>query len=164
MNKKVIEVYQECEYCGGTGLYAGFAEKDDCAVVCRFCKGKGSIDYKHEYIPFTGKKQKSGVSRVFKGSFGYGHSSEDIITKEGKAIKFSQGGVSYSEWLKGGEPKPVKELYCPFMFMSQDLSKHPTLKKHCSIINNVGTFISECPQDKKKCWELWEKDNKQEDN
>lgn len=128
MNKKVIEVYQECEYCGGTGLYAGFAEKDDCAVVCRFCKGKGSIDYKHEYIPFTGKKQKSGVSRVFKGSFGYGHSSEDIITKEGKAIKFSQGGVSYSEWLKGGNQNQLKNYIVPLCLCHKTFQNIQPLK------------------------------------
>ena len=32
---KTIQI--ECPSCKGTGLYKGYAEKDDCAVICANC-------------------------------------------------------------------------------------------------------------------------------
>jgi len=161
MKKKVIELYEVCGSCGGTGLYQGMAEKDGCAVICSTCDGTGAIHYKHEYIPFTKRKEQKGVRRVFKTSCGYGHCAEDYqFPNRSDVIKFSEAGCTYEEWKNGVAPKPVKELYCPKLFMHQDLSEHPTLKKFCD--KEVGSYIPECykgSKDKlKKCWEMWEKD------
>lgn len=52
----------ECGACEGTGLYKGFAEPRGTAVVCNRCQGKGSAPYGDK--PFTGRKRKSGITRV----------------------------------------------------------------------------------------------------
>ena len=52
----------ECMYCGGTGLYQGFAEPKGTAVVCNRCGGTGHMDNGKK--PFTGRKRKRGIRRV----------------------------------------------------------------------------------------------------
>jgi len=54
-----------------------------------------------------------------KSSFWFVHSAEDVVTDKGKLIEFSEGGCSYTLWRVGGKPKPVKELYCPFVWTRQ---------------------------------------------
>lgn len=53
----------ECNSCGATGLYKGFAEPKGTAVVCSTCGGKGYIS--NGKTIFSGVKKKDGISRVF---------------------------------------------------------------------------------------------------
>lgn len=55
-------VKQECESCGGSGLYSGFMEKPGEAVICLSCGGKGW--YEHRYREFTGRKKKRGIKSI----------------------------------------------------------------------------------------------------
>ena len=153
-----------CGSCTGTGLYKGFAEKDSCAVICDSCKGTGCIEVTHTYEKFTKRKKRKGITRVFKESCGYIQSADDVTTKENVTIKFSEGGCTYKEFLNGTEPKPVKDLYCPYAWTGQNMQSkghtdHPFYKAYCYLANNwVGT-IKDCPKhcDKEACWALYEK-------
>jgi len=64
-----VTVDAECDACRGTGLYKGFAEPRDTAVVCHGCNGTGCI--KLTYTPFTKRHPKKGIAWVMKsrGSF-----------------------------------------------------------------------------------------------
>jgi len=154
----------KCQSCEGTGLYVGMAEGNGVAVVCYKCNGTGCQNYSFVYEPFVKRKIRKDIKRVFKKSCGYGHGSEDGVTPEGKKIKFSEGGVSYEEWLKGEKPKPVKDLYCPYLWTSQsmqdsDHSKYKMYKEHCNKHLNWGS-ITNCPMynKKEKCWEIYGED------
>lgn len=61
MSKK-ITITAECDACGGTGLYCGFAEPKGTAVICNKCGGTGCQIIR--YKPFAGRKRKRGVKRV----------------------------------------------------------------------------------------------------
>lgn len=155
MNKKTIVI--ECQSCGGTGLYKGVAERGDCAVVCYMCKGTGKTTF--TYKEFTGRKLRDGVKRVFARSVGYAHSDKDFTTKEGETIRFSEGGCTYQEWLRGEEPKPVKDLYCPYLWENKGVGNEP-----CSRCNKgcIGLgLISSCDfyEDKANCWKEYEAKN-----
>jgi len=56
------QIKQECEHCGGTGLYSGFAEPRGTAVVCLGCTGRGwnILTYKE----FTHRKHKKGIKTI----------------------------------------------------------------------------------------------------
>ncbi len=168
MGEKIVfgPVKVVCGSCDGTGLYKGIAERDDCAVVCTDCDGTGCVEIMRTYEKFTERKKKEGVIRVFASSFGYVHASEDVVTKEGKLIKFSEGGCTYEEFVNGVSPKPVKELYCPYLWTHQEMqsARHPGYKfyqKHCYLADNWVSGIKDCPKycDKAKCWALYEKMN-----
>ena len=155
--KKTIQVV--CVDCGGTGLYQGMCEKKGCAVVCAGCSGEGGHAYTYE--EFEKRKRSKGIKRVFKSSFGYGHCADDFATKEGKKIEFSKGGCEYEAWRDGEEPKPVKELYCPYLWTHQNLQsedKNGLYKTRCSKQNLWGCSISNCGlfKEKDKCWEIFE--------
>jgi len=155
------EVKIVCTSCRGTGLYQGMCEKDDCAVVCCRCDGTGGVDF--SYDEFKQRFTKPSIKRVFKTSCGYNHSSKDITTKEGKFIAFSNGGCTYEEWLNGADPKPVKELYCPYLWTGQGLQskdKNNLYKKCCKEALGLGGWISDCEYfcEKDKCWEIYDED------
>ena len=152
--KKKITI--ECKDCKGTGLYKGMGERGNCAVICSSCQGSGSVIF--EYEEFFSLQKRYDVKRVFKGSFGYVHSDKD--TEE---IEFSKGGCSYTEWLKGEKPKPIKNLYCPYMWRNQNLQdkdKNNLYKNFCSTGLEVCGLISNCKNflSKEKCWEVYEKE------
>jgi len=67
MAKKTVK--QQCDDCHGTGLYSGFCEAKNEAVVCHGCDGQGWIN--HVYTEFEGRKRKRGIKsiRISKGSF-----------------------------------------------------------------------------------------------
>lgn len=149
-----------CRECLGTGLYKGMAEQDNCAVICGKCKGSGAVNYTYEL--FTGRKERRGITRVFKSSCGYGHSAEDVTTTDGRLIQFSKGGCSYEEWLQGAEPKPVKDLYCPYLWDTRGMGNEPL--DRCKEHKGFG-YISNCLhyEDKATCWKMLEdKENKNE--
>lgn len=85
-------VKSECNSCGGTGIYCGFAEPKGTGVVCLDCDGSGCRVI--QYTPFTSRKTKSGISRVMRsrGSF--------IATGVGPA----GNGITYDEFLSGKKP------------------------------------------------------------
>jgi hypothetical protein len=143
------------------------AEKDGCAVVCYQCKGEGG--YEITYEPFVERKTlpEGEVKRVFKGSFGYGHSANDVTTKEGRTILFSHGGCTYKEWLNGKQPLPVRGLYCPFIWTSQKLQSNDVndlYKTRCEGgLGCCGNKISDCKHylDKADCWRIFEEEKEQ---
>ena len=147
-NKQFFEVDIECQSCNGTGLYVGVCERDGCAVVCHTCNGSGMFHHKFKYKLFTGRKLCNKIERVFKNTCGYVHSAKDC-TNQGRTIKFSEGGIKYAEWLAGGQPKPMKSLYCPKQWTNQQWS--------CEM-HDYGSLITECKQylDKSKCWDIYE--------
>ena len=154
---KTIEI--ECPSCKGTGLYVGMCEREGSAVVCTTCGGKGYTTY--SYNEFTGKKVKEGVKRVFKKTCGYVHGAEDYTTPEGKVIHFSQYGCTYEEWLNGKEPKPMEELYCPYVYYNKGIGSEP-LEKCRGNLSEWG-MITKCKLyfDKENCWkEFYEKEEK----
>ena len=63
---KTVTVIVECESCKGTGLYQGFVEKKDEAVVCVNCHGQGG--YEMTYRPYTRRKGRQGIKRVRYGT------------------------------------------------------------------------------------------------
>jgi len=52
----------ECQACGATGLYSGFAEAPGCAVVCLKCNGTGCAVLSYE--PFRIRKASKGIKTV----------------------------------------------------------------------------------------------------
>lgn len=55
-------VKTECSACRGTGLYVGFAEGNQEAVICLDCSGSGAKDI--SYTPYAGRKVRSDVRTV----------------------------------------------------------------------------------------------------
>ncbi len=63
-------VYAECESCGGTGLYCGFAEPKGAAAVCSTCDGTGMQEIR--YKPWTGRRKGRRGIKLVKRSWGHG--------------------------------------------------------------------------------------------
>ena len=86
----------ECESCGGTGLYCGFAEPKGVAVVCLECDGTGATKGKPSNFtkPFKKRKRRSGIKtvRLSCGTF--------LATGVGPA----GGSVTYEEFWDGKMP------------------------------------------------------------
>lgn len=149
---KVFEVDIKCQSCDGTGLYVGLAERDGAAVVCTTCKGTGKYHHKFTYDEFTARIKRDDVKRVFKTSCGYVQTPDDVEV-DGKTIEFSKSGISYEGWLTGGQPLPLKSLYCPKMWTGQQWNSE-TCEKHC----RCGTSINYCPnrENMAKCWDEYD--------
>lgn len=143
----------QCSACNGTGLYKGCAERDGAAVVCYRCNGAGKTEFSYE--EFTGRKERKDVKRVYDGSHGYVISDQDF-SKDGKTVKFSEGGCTYEEWLNGATPKPIKDLYCPYIHNNRGIGNEPLerCKRGCRGFRS----ISDCDfyNDKITCWELYD--------
>lgn len=146
----------ECSSCNGTGLYVGESERDGAAVICRECEGTGYITF--EYKKFKERKIRENVKRVFEPC-NYVISATDIITKEGKLIKFSEAGCSYEEWLQGAKPKPIKDLYCPYIWRNTGMGHEPLEK--CKENTSHSCVISDCKLYylKEECWKEYEELN-----
>lgn len=56
MGEDEVTVRVVCDACNGTGLYQGFAEPKDTAVVCLGCRGTGCAILTYE--PFAKRKRK----------------------------------------------------------------------------------------------------------
>jgi hypothetical protein len=160
-----IQALAECDDCGGTGVYVGFAEKTGAGMECHTCGGTGCHKIEIEYTPFTKRKLVKGIKRVFARACGYFHAAETHTGTDGKTVEFSKAGATYKEWLEGKKPLPVKDLYCPYMWTSQecqcdDHPKYSWFKKHCSKHNNCCNTITDCPMygSKHKCWETYGED------
>jgi hypothetical protein len=136
------------------------AERDGAAVVCSNCKGTGAETIIFER--FEERKPAKGVERIFKTSAGYIHtSSGTIITDEGRNVDFSEGGCTYREWLDGAEPKPLKNLYCPYQWTEQRLQSKDVnglYKNRCDKHLLPGGYITKCKEhsDMETCWAIYE--------
>lgn len=151
MSKHTIEFDQECESCGGTGIYVGFAERDGSAVVCYRCRGEGHHATKIVYWDFAERKVVKSINRVFCANPGIGIGGSDLE---------SFGGMAYQDWLRG-LPFPrgseMRTLTCPaWWYQSADLD----LKPRWETCNLVGPFAA-CPgfPVKAKCWSRWDAEN-----
>jgi len=62
-------VETQCDSCGGTGIYHGFAEGQGIGVICLKCKGTGCRLLSYE--PFVWRKTRQDIHTVMlsKGSF-----------------------------------------------------------------------------------------------
>jgi len=92
---KKVEV--ECQSCGGSGLYVGFAEAKGTAVICCTCGGTGCRTI--TFTPFTKRTERKGIHTVCwsRGSF--------IGTGVG-AVGHS---ITYEEFQNGKLPPKPKE-------------------------------------------------------
>jgi len=155
-----VNVKAVCTSCKGTGLYAGFAEKDGAAVVCSSCKGTGCVEI--HYTPFVKRNSiPPDIERVFERGFGVcigkgnGHKLEDF------------GGMPVEDWKNskpfhlGSEPR---QYVCPFLWTYQDF-KASKCDKHCGI----GRDITKCGNqpNRAECWaeyDEWKKKNEPKAN
>jgi len=156
-----LEGNAECDSCKGTGLYAGFAEKDGARVVCHSCNGKGEVKVSLSWNKFLARKTDKGATRVYTNGMGYAITDKDVTSKEGRFMPFGQYGCSYQDWLNGIEPKPLEFLGCPYQETSQGLQcddKNNLYKNRCK--ENIGWGrITDCKlfSNKGKCWKIYNK-------
>lgn len=105
--QKKVTVKCECSDCGGTGLYVGWTCHDGAAVVCGNCGGTGYREI--SYTPFTSRKERKGIKRVFE-AMSYRHFYPEKHTfEDGVTTDFSQFGCTFDEWKNGATPKPMPE-------------------------------------------------------
>jgi len=153
---KTVKVDVECPSCHGTGLYAGMDEGDDSAVICTTCDGTGKTTL--TYTPFTKRKEKRNIKRVFRTSAGYSIRSNDYTFSDGKEIKYSEAGCTYEEWKNGALPKPIKDLHCPLEHFGQSSDEGRWLKKNGPCNTLLGFVIPNCSKiNKEQCWKFCEK-------
>ena len=158
MEVKMIKFEQdvECWACDGTGIYKGMAEQGEAGVECFKCKGSGMVHVKHEYKPFIGKRTRYDVKRVYKTSGGYGITDLDTEVED-RVIRFSEGGVPYEDWLKGAEPKPIRDLHCPLEHFGQGTDIGEYFKENGPCKNLLGTWIPGCSQKNREyCWKYYD--------
>jgi hypothetical protein len=149
---EIVSIDTQCSSCKGTGIYVGACERDGAGVVCNICKGTGKLTL--NYIPFKGRQLRNDVKRVFEGSsmyIIYANDYEDYGWN-GETIHFSQMGIPYEDWLKGGQPLPLRELVCPLQHTGQEFKW-----RLCNDLH--GGFISDCPHHKEleKCWAAYDR-------
>lgn len=85
-------VKAECDACGGTGVYSGFAEPPGVGVVCLQCGGTGCHEIR--YKPFVRRKRKRGIKTVRVPTTTF------LITGVGPKTD----GIPYRDFLKGKNP------------------------------------------------------------
>ena len=111
----------------------------------------------------TRRSDKADISGTLLFPIGWRHGARDHITEDGRAIRFSKAGCSYEEWLNGAEPKPVRELYCPYLWTEQRMidEGHPAHKlyAHCAKLR-LGERITNCamyPHSLETCWDIYDR-------
>lgn len=60
--RKKIKIKEECDACGGTGLYSGMCEGEGEAVICICCNGRGWTIFDMKI--FTHRKKKKGITKI----------------------------------------------------------------------------------------------------
>jgi hypothetical protein len=160
-DKFIITGKVKCKTCKGSGLYKGMCEGGASAVECYGCGGKGFSYIRQEFDKFSERKIISCVRRVYHTAGPYRISDEDWATEDGTLIRFSEAGVSYQDWLRGKEPKPIEDLHCPYMHTGQCLGYkfdvNDLYKTRCDKNLRYGAQISQCKlfHDKAKCWKIY---------
>ena len=69
---KTFRVNAKCKYCGGAGVYDGFAEEHGYGVVCRTCKGTGCQEIVVPYEDFNGRIERDDIHTVLECNPGIG--------------------------------------------------------------------------------------------
>lgn len=155
-----------CESCKGTGIFKGFAEKDDLGVICWNCNGKGYYTLKLNDRVQLVQDEKTGI--VYEVKEGHIWCEVELFTKLQKRddvnyvvystsrvfspeYLFEHGAseinvITYKEFLKGEYPLPMMEYTCP-RYLSQ-LYGHADFDNNC----NIGTFESCRKYGSKECW------------
>ena len=152
-----MKIIIECKSCKGTGVYQGMGEGDGAAVVCHTCGGTGKTEF--EYTEFTGRKHKSGVSRVYLGGYGYQISTGTVIFKGVGQIDMDKEGVSYEEFCEGKMPTHIKQLWCPMLADQGRCHSIEGFIERCNSFN--GRWLSYIPDCANKahsaeCWRIFE--------
>lgn len=146
-----IRIKHECSVCHGTGLYSGYAERNGAAVVCQRCDGKGWEE--SVFAPFTGRKPKAGVTRVFLTNPGICIGSSNGYVLE------DFGGMPVEDWLEG-KPFPagseMRRFVCP-RWWTQQVGPVKYESSNCNTC--LGGSFRECAlfNQKEKCWEDYER-------
>jgi len=109
--KRTITI--QCPACKGTGICNSYLQ---IGFVCSTCLGRGKVEFSYE--EFEGLKRIDGIKRVFVNDPISNHHNEtyqpeDSELESGEVLHFSKFGCKYEDFLKGEEPKPMEELYCP---------------------------------------------------
>lgn len=137
------QITQQCKACSGTGLCGSGHEAEGIGIQCHACKGTGCDT--HTYEPFTGRKAKDGVRRVFQVNAGVAIQAD------------TPGGVSYAEWLNHCGFRRGTELRadtCPAWWAQatqqakpewEQCSKGSCVFMGCSLFGN-----------KAACWRRWD--------
>ena len=75
--------------------------------------------------------------------------------EDGTVIDFDSGGCTYDEWINGEDPKPVQELYCPYIWKNNGMNNEPF--PECRFNIGLGDRISTCNHYKQKadCWKRY---------
>lgn len=157
--KKKIELEIECQTCGGTGIYKGFAERNGAAVVCHTCKGTGCEKYHFAYTPFTKRSIDPTAKRVFITGYGYCVGTKPITLDNGVFIDFSKEGVSYDEFLSGKMPKHIKQMGCPMIADQGACHDIKGFTDRCNVLDGgYINVISSCRYQpgKSRCWKRFE--------
>ena len=154
-NKRIIEYDAACSACGGTGLYVGMGERDGAAVVCHSCKGTGCVHERITYEPFTARKDRANVHRVFQSNPGI------CVGGDGRSLKLSDfGGQSFADWKNGKLFKRGSEMRnytCPaWWYQTVDYMLKPTWDEciGCGAFIDCKSFAT-----KARCWERFDAEN-----
>jgi hypothetical protein len=161
MSEKTIDLKIECPSCKGTGLYSGMGEGKGVAVICNNCKGTGKFNYKYTYKPFTGRKERKDVKRVYLSGLGYRIGLGKINFSNGIGeIDMDKEGVSYDEFINGKMPEHIKKLGCP---MNADQGACHAKKGFVNTCNELGLslggLITNCKNqpNRLECWKRFKK-------
>jgi len=148
LQKHIWRQEAKCKYCGGTGIYKGFAEQGTVGVVCNKCNGTGKVEIKIEWEDFKGRVKREDITRVAQCNPG-------ICIDEDPRF----GGMPYDDWLDG-KPFPPKsenrEFTCPaWWYQTANLESKPDWDE---CYQNLGSRFSACPLFKRKhlCWQRWD--------
>ncbi len=149
----------ECPACGGTGIYSGIAEGEGVGVVCYKCYGTGMFEYEYKYTPFTGRKHKSGIKRVYKSGSRFKLGLGKIDFDGAGVIDMDKEGISYDEFLIHKLPEYIKRLDCPMSANQGACHKVSGFVNCCNELNGGWiNLISSCKMQPKKadCWKRFD--------
>ncbi len=88
---EIVEVEIECPACNASGLCRKINTPVGIAEVCRKCEGSGKTLIK--YVPFTGRKEVSGIMVVCRDSYNI------PLT-----VRTGAEDITYAEFLAGKLP------------------------------------------------------------
>ena len=92
------QILIECRECLGTGLYKGFLEKEDEAVICLACDGTGC--QKLSFTFFSKRKKRRGIKNIR-------HSGSRLIAAgaggHDKSMSYSEFEQAYPDVSEGGK-------------------------------------------------------------
>lgn len=172
MNLKDLELGDtitcKCKECCGTGIYKGFAQKEDLAILCSHCSGRGFTVLELEIGQKLVQDEANGIVYLVENGviisiievFDKIKERKDvnyvIYTNRATSLSpdylFENGEsevnvIRYEEFLKGVLPLPMMKYTCP-RWISQSFGKSK-FDNDCGI----GTFTSCKKFGKSECWD-----------